>query len=89
MRTTRQQLYSKVSNAREHCCGCSPQDKIYLLKDIADALNFAYEVYAPQNLINKIVEAKKLVQKSKTFHERLPADELLCEVLNVDLKEAS
>jgi len=89
MRTTRKLLYNKVSNAREHCCGCAPQDKTYLLKDVADALNFAFSVDAPQSLINKLVEAKKLIQKSKTFHERLSADQLLCEVLNVDLKEAT
>jgi len=84
----RQLLYNKVSNAREHCCGCSVQDKTYLLKDVADALNYAYFVNAPQTLINKLIEAKRLIRKSKAFHERLPADELLCEVLNVDLKEA-
>ena len=88
MRSTRQMLYNKVSNAREHCCGCAPKDKIYLLGDVADALNFAFEVNAPQSLINKIIEAKKQIQQSKTYHERIEADQLLCEVLNVDLKEA-
>lgn len=87
MRTTRQLLYEKVNVAREHCGGSCPADKIYLLKDIADALNFAYEVSASQSIINKLIEVKKIVQKSKTFYERLPADDILCEILNVNLRE--
>lgn len=86
MRTTKDLLWNKISVAREHCAGDSPKDKIYLLKDVADALNFAYEVNAPQELINKLIEAKRIIQESKAYHERLPADELLCEILNVDLK---
>jgi len=88
LRTTRQLLYYKVSNAREHCCGCAPQSKPFLQRDINDALSFAYKVDAPQSLINKLIEAKKQVQQSKTYYERISADQLLCEILNVDLKEA-
>lgn len=87
MITIKELLYQKVSAAREHCAGCSPRKKSELLSDIQNALYFAYQVEASQELINKLIEAKSLIQKPKRYYDRIPADQLLSEILNVDLKE--
>lgn len=86
MKTTRELLRNLVLNAREHCCGDAPRDKFPLLKDIDGALSFARKVEADMLLRNKLREVRRIIVKSKRYADRLPADELLCEIVNVDLK---
>lgn len=75
-------LYDKVSDARESCAGCHPLSKPTLLKKIDEALGFAFEVSAPQEIINSLNEARRIVSKSKTYYDRLPVDQVLSDVLN-------
>lgn len=87
MRTTKELLYEKVSSAREACGGDCPLKKHALLKKVDGAIAFAQKVNAEFNILNKLSEARRIIAKSKTYAERLPADQLLCEILNVDLGE--
>jgi hypothetical protein len=43
-------------------------------------------VDADLNIIAKLSYAEDLVMNEKTFGDRLAADKVLCEILNVDLK---
>ena len=86
MLSVKRLLYNRVSTAREHCAGCTPADKSQLLREIDEALAFAYEVEAHPEIINKLTEARRIVNGTKTYYERIPADQILCEILNVDLK---
>jgi len=86
MKTTRQLLYRKVQDARESCAGDSPKNKETLLEKITEAIAFASEVEAPIEIINKLMRAERIVREEKEFEDRLPADQILCGILNEDLK---
>ena len=86
MKTTRQLLYIKVEDARESCAGNSVKTKEILLQKIKDTIAFASQVETPMYLIQKLIKAERIVEKEKSFETRLPADQILCEILNVDLK---
>jgi len=86
MRTTKQLLYAEVSRVREHCAGDSVAEKPQLLKELKNVLEFAMRVDADLNIIAKLSYAEDLVMNEKTFGDRLAADKVLCEILNVDLK---
>lgn len=84
--STKQLLYQKVESARESCCGCCPLEKKDLLEKVDEAITFALESHAPTNVLDKLARAKQIIEKEKIFKDRLPADHILCEILNVDLK---
>lgn len=86
MMSTKQLLYQKVEDARESCAGCSVLEKKPLLKKIDETITFALQVNASPQLVDKLAKAKQIVEKEKVFKDRLPADRILCEILNVDLK---
>jgi len=86
MLTTKQLLYQKVESARESCCGCCPLERKDLLQKVDEAIVFALESNAPTNLLDKLVKAKKIIKREKTFKHRLSADQILCDILNHDLK---
>jgi len=86
MKTTRQLLYRKVQDARESCAGDSVKTKEVVLQKIKDAIAFASQIEAPMYIIKKLIKAERIVQREKEFADRLPADKVLCDILNEDLK---
>jgi len=85
MKTIFELLYRKISTAREHCCGEAPKKKKYLLMEVERAIDFAREADVPMVIRNKLLEARRIIVQSKTYVERLPADNLLCSILNNEL----
>ena len=86
MVTTRQLLYRRVEDARESCARDSVKTKEILLQKIKDTIAFASQVETPMYIIRKLIKAERIVEKEKSFEARLPADQILSEILNVDLK---
>ena len=87
MKTTRQQLYEKVSDARESCCGSSVKMKSILIKKISSALNLAIISEVDAKTLAKLEKALMYAKLSKGYYDRLDADHILSDILNQDLKE--
>ena len=78
-------LYRKVSMARESCAGCCPKNKRTVARLITEAKETAAEFCASASIMNKLDSALAAMKKAKTYKDRLPIDNLLCELLNIDL----
>lgn len=80
------EIYRLVSDARESCCGSDVQDRKEVLRRLGKALSRARFLNVPKTIILKIDEACCIVEKSQNYYERLPADNILCLLLNTELK---
>jgi hypothetical protein len=79
------ELYAKVSKARESCAGSKVADLPVVLRNIQDALNYAVANQAEQSVIMKLNQALSQVKNASVWEDRLPADDLLCDIMNHDL----
>ncbi|RLG72876.1 MAG: hypothetical protein DRO23_09785 [Thermoprotei archaeon] len=81
-KTNKQVLYTKIWNAREHCCGSNPQPIPHVMREITEALGTAHILNAPQWIIDKLKQALEILRNAKSYYDQLPADNILCEILN-------
>lgn len=82
----RKKLYEFIWDARESCCGSSVKDKDILINKLTVALLEAHELQIDNNVLDKLREARKIILKSRNYYDRLPADDILCEILNEEMK---
>ena len=85
MRSSANELYRFVVNARESCAGDSVKSKLDVIMMIDIAIDFASRFDAPMLLINKLINAKTIMEDARNYSDRLPADRLLSSVLNNEL----
>lgn len=86
MRKSEEVLYSKVSKAREVCAGSAQGKGTKVLYElINDAMTFARDVGA-DGIADKIEQAYRTVVTTPTTSRRIEADDILCSILNNELK---
>jgi hypothetical protein len=78
-------LYRKIWVAREHCAGSNVAITDHVIADILDAKNYAEHVGAGETIIGKLQKALEIMRTAKSYGDRLPADEILCHILNNDI----
>jgi hypothetical protein len=78
-------LYSMIWKARENCAGSSLAETGIVLKNILDAKAYAEQNQAGNTIIGKLMKALEIMRTANSFYDRLPADNILCEILNKDL----
>lgn len=83
---TMENLYRAVSDARESCAGSDVQDIPYALAKVQYAIDFAYNAHARESTINKLIEVKRILTEAQIYADRLPADQILSDILNTDLE---
>jgi hypothetical protein len=80
-------LYSMVWKAREHCAGSDVAEAGIVLKELLDTKSYAERNEAGDIIIGKLLKAIEIMRTATQYKDRLPADDLLCEILNTDLGE--
>ena len=84
--STRKQLYTAVWNAREACGGGNVQPKQTIQQLVGKAFSMTFGKPHYKTVRNKLEHAMKIIEDSKTYYDRLPADDILCEILRTDLE---
>lgn len=87
MENWKQLLYKAVWDAREICCGSDPQPKDRILRKLGRALSIARQYNVPTKIYAKLEYTYNIIEKSKSYYDRLPADRTLCDLLNEELGE--
>jgi hypothetical protein len=75
-------FYGKVSKARESIAGSNIQKEHVTIEYIQDAINYGTKISIPEEYMTKITQALGIMKNAKEYGDRLPADNLLCEILN-------
>lgn len=75
-------LYRKISDARETVAGCNVKKDNDVRVYINDALFYAVDNKADEWIVSNLRTALVMMDKAKTYLERLPIDDLLCDTLN-------
>jgi hypothetical protein len=85
------EVYSKLKSARETVAGGNVQDLNSTILKVREAIYFMAEKLAHLGFEdlgvvlgwnNKIILAKGLLERAKTYGDRLVPDRILCDVLN-------
>ena len=79
-------LYAKIWKAREHCAGSDVRDHETVEKEILDAKDYAEQFKAGDIIIGKLMKALEIMRTANNYYQRLPADDILCDILNHDLE---
>jgi len=80
-------LYSMIWKARENCAGSNVSETEIVIKNILDAKDYAEQFKAGDIIIGKLMKALEIMRTVIQYKDRLPADNILCEILNTDLGE--
>lgn len=86
------ELYWKISKAREACAGCNIQSFAIVRRLIEEAIEYlsSKPTLCPDITTIRLLqleEALSLIEKAKEYGDRLKPDAILCEILNEMLVE--
>jgi len=79
-------LYAMIWKAREHCAGSEVREQVQVIKEIFDAKTYAEEMKVGDIIIGKLMKALEIMRNANNYIDRLPADDILCDILNHDLE---
>jgi len=81
--TNRQnELYHKISIAREACAGSNIKSKTELQRLIRQTMEYAVNIGAPRQVTLLLTQAVNRIETLVTFSDRLEPDTILCDILN-------
>lgn len=77
-----QEFYNRVSIARESCAGSKIQELNVVRFNVRGCIYYGTAHSINRDYMMKLVEALDLLNKAKTYDDRLKPDEILCGILN-------
>ena len=78
-------LYKLVWETREMTCGSNVQPIQTVVYNLQKTIRYAKNVNAPETIITRLERANEILLDATKYADRLPADNLLCTILNEDL----
>jgi len=83
----RNPLFDAVWKAREACAGSNVKGFGEVQRLLAVAINIAFRTHVDRAVQVKLQEADNIIDNAVEYKHRLPADDILCELLDTAIPE--